>query len=204
MDEHHIDPYLAGHCRAVLDGDRSAIQPMIARLRALDLISASWDAPPDKLDRADLLALVLASMPSRTGFELACRYAEHVLPVWENRFSRNFVPRGAVSTRRDWLDNQLSDADLVDASRRLIAFSRDEIPPLFASDAAACYAAIACTQAFGIALDGPETKRFIFSPSSLGNDIAGLTAQVARMAAGQKGLAAELKWQISQVYEFLY
>jgi len=74
---------------------------------------------------------------------LACDYAEHVLPVFENKHPDDPYPRAAIEARRAWVRGEISDEELKRAADAATAsasaaYSADSTNP---ADAYAAYAA---------------------------------------------------------------
>lgn len=80
------------------------------RLTALDVLAL--DIPAD-----DRLWAVLRPelIPERDLHELACRFAERVLPLFEAAHPHDSRPRAVIEAKRAWLRGEISDAELAAA-----------------------------------------------------------------------------------------
>ena len=50
-----------------------------------------------------------------TCHELACKFAEHVLPIWERKYPEDMRPRKAVEAKRAWMRGEINDEELAAA-----------------------------------------------------------------------------------------
>jgi hypothetical protein len=116
-----VDPTVARLCLAFLDGDKDAVAPLADRLQELGFEGA------DKVrnhNRNKKLLLVLRALPDATCWQLACDFAEHVLPVWERLSGPEQRLNQAIPTRRRWLEGQAADGDLARANTAAKACAR--------------------------------------------------------------------------------
>ena len=70
------------------------------------------DESDDKIacESARILAPV-GELTEPQAHALGCDFAEHVLPVWEERYPGDDRPRAAIETKRRWLAGQASDEE---------------------------------------------------------------------------------------------
>ena len=78
---------------------------------ALDLLAL------DQVTAADRLWVVLRPelIHEPILHELACRFAEEVLPIWESQYPEDRRPHEAIEAKRAWLRGEISDDQLAAA-----------------------------------------------------------------------------------------
>ena len=145
----------------------------------------------DKIQHNDKLWLLLRTqfIPENDLHELACQFAEHVLPIFETEYSDDKRPRLAIEAKRKWLQGEITTNELKAAAwaARDAAWdaARDaKAAPWDAAWDAAWAAAWAAKAAAGAAWDAPWAARAA----------AGNAAEAARDAWD-----AEEQWQIKQI-----
>ncbi len=67
--------------------------------------------------RVGCFEAVLGIIPRLSAFELACDFAEHVLPIFEHYHPNDRRPRTAVEIRRRWARAEVNDEDWLTAWR---------------------------------------------------------------------------------------
>jgi hypothetical protein len=144
-----VDPTVARLCLAFLDGDKDAVAPLADRLKELGFAGAD---KVHKRNRSKQLRLVLRALPDATCWQLACDFAEHVLPVWERLSGPEQRLNQAIATRRKWLQGQATDGELARANTAAKASARrfpgyDDDCADLARRAVALAAAWVCTKA---------------------------------------------------------
>lgn len=113
-----------------------------ATITALDILD--MDIPPE-----DKLWAVLRPelIPDPMLHELACRFAEDVLPLYEERYPNDNRPRKVIETKRRWLRGDATDEELAEA----VEVAREAAGKAVAAVALAAAAAWACAAAWGAA-----------------------------------------------------
>lgn len=139
-----------------------------------------WEVLPAK----DRLWLLLREeiIPGHLLHELACRFAEHVLPTWERMHPQDTRPHEAIAAKRAWMRGEITDEQL--AAARYNAWE------------AAKMAAQSCCCNFAVAV--------AVSASTIPRDAAmhASTDSAGRSAHGIKK-SSEQQWQLGQVREVL-
>jgi len=104
---------------------------------ALDVL-AMEDVPA-----ADRLWVVLRKelIPTPILHELACRFADEVLPIYERKHPDDSRPRAAIAAKRAWMRGELSDTELRMAWASAAAEAAASAAASAASEAAAAAAA---------------------------------------------------------------
>lgn len=117
-----IDPNLAALCLAVLDGEKD-LNPILAdhleemgerrseELRALQS-TLQINGCTFSLQIKNPLDVVLNALPEEICWHLVCDFAEHVLPIWNERVPGNRAPLQAITARRQWLEGLVSYEEL--------------------------------------------------------------------------------------------
>jgi hypothetical protein len=154
----------------------------IVRLLAGDLIQPSviFELPITELDKLDI-ALRHAAIEDSVLFELACDFAEHILPIYERWNEFDHRPRNALDTMREWIRGSAKDDALMQA-RAAIKLRR---PPPAAGRA---------VSAVLIA-----TNPWAWATHCVAGDNAFDSAAAAREAAGPD----EIHWQIERASQRL-
>ena len=91
-----------------------ALQYAKGPMLALVEVSKTEDSQDDKVCVASMTMLKAVNV-ERALHELACTYAEDVLPIYEKDYPKDKRPRKAIETKRKWLDGKATDRQLAAA-----------------------------------------------------------------------------------------
>lgn len=80
---------------------------------ALDVLEKMRGEIPD--DHMLWLLLRPECIPKEILHDLACRYAEKVLPIWESKYPDDQRPRNAINAKCKWIRGEIADSELEDA-----------------------------------------------------------------------------------------
>ena len=97
-----MDPLVPGYCLDLIDGNESAPTNLISRLAITNtslslelakLFSGSWDS----------IQIVTRVVPASACWWLACDFAAHILPIWEEFHPEDKRPHHLIQVRRQSL-----------------------------------------------------------------------------------------------------
>lgn len=196
---------LVGYCRSIMEGQKAVIPALAECIRKVGKTGAADVVLKKKrLDRKGKLDLVLTGLCGPLGDELACRFAEHVLPIWTKRFPNDDTPRRALEARKAWLRGNLSENGMKDLLEEFHWFHQETLEalsnqPEFFSE---CCAARAAISAYGLRFTRPDSRSLPWCDLRMFG--AGSAAMSALDAVGQTQRKAEEQWQYEQVLEVLF
>ena len=150
----------------------------------------------DKIQHNDKLWLLLRTqfIPENDLHELACQFAEHVLPIFETEYSDDKRPRLAIEAKRKWLQGEITTNELKAA--------RDAAWAAWDAPWAAAWAARAARDAAWAAKAAARDAAWAAARDAAWA-AARNAARAAKAAAGNAARAAawdaEEQWQIKQI-----
>jgi hypothetical protein len=162
--------------------------------------------------RHDCFHAVLGVILRQSAHELACDFAEHVLPIYEQFFLEDDRPRRAIAVRRRWIRAQTGDEDWYAAWRAAGEAARATSqmktqPGGFNRDATAFAAWASCGGCARACGDDAASRAAAYARFAAGYaacGAAGLTpASTEWEATIHPATVAELDWQIGRLREML-
>ena len=159
------------------------------------------------LSEAGPLYLVGSALPGRVCDELACDFAERVLPVWESAYPRQRKPRQALEARRAWLAGQLPDEGLLALVKPMAGFYRKTRPlhhdePIAFENEQAVHAAWAVLRAYGLDFEDIDHNLGPFCSLVVGGEHL---ADVAESCDVDPDASDEVRgWQREHVCQWLW
>ena len=168
-----------------------ALQYAQGPMLALVEVSKTEDSQADKVCVASMRVLKAVNV-ERALHELACTYAEDVLPIYEKDYPKDKRPRKAIETKRKWLDGKATDRQL--AAARAAAGDAARDAAWDAARAAARAAAVdAARDAAGAAAVAAAWAAAVDAPVDAAWDTARDAARAAAWATAWA--AARAKYQ---------
>ncbi len=143
-----------------------------------------WEAwfPTSKLDQWDKLKQCFDVLPKPLVVEIACVFAESVLPIYESENSKDKRPRAAIAAARAWIKNPCQET--MDVAR---AAANAANAASHAANAAADAAAYAANAAARAAADAANYATYAAYAAA---DAASYAAYAATNAAADAASAA--------------
>ena len=118
---------------------------------------------------------------------LACDYAEHVLPIFENRYPGNHHPRAAIEARRAWVREEISDKELKRAADSTATYYTTHVTAYYITYADSVSASSAAFVAFAAYASATNFD----AATAAGATAAGAAVATADAAARAAARAAE-------------
>ena len=133
---------------------------------------------------------LLDILDEREQHEIACRFAEHVLHLFENKHPDDDRPRKAITAKRGWLVGDVNDNELAAArSAAWASWSAARSDAMAARSAARSDAMAAWSAAWSAARDAARAAA----------RAAWSAAMTAASADGTEAWEAEHRWQIAEI-----
>lgn len=163
---------------------------------ALDVLGVEKVLPKDRL----WIVLRPQLIPEKQLDELACQFAEHVLPLFETIFTLDSRPRAAIAAKREWINGECSQSERDKAQEAARAAAWDADASARAAAAGAAWAASWAAVSAAEAAEGAAAW-----PTREVATAACVAAARAAWAAAREGEAfeaaaeEEARWQVDVV-----
>jgi hypothetical protein len=208
-----IDAQIVGHCRGIIDGDTSSIDPLADRMRELNYDQKAWQWVRGRkrlLANVKFQMLILACTSSICN-QLAVIFATRSVRVWEEWASENVLAKALprfllLGMRAGWIDGSVPTANYLTLLPSVSEFYRASVRPV-PNDEYSCrvrFAAIACVNTYGLRYVGGDSDAEPQCDLYLTGFQLLWIATCARDALPESEREAEYQWQFSQLAELFY